>query len=99
MHQGDTTLGGFRKEFPQTSWQFLAQVQDSSVSVRQAGMEELCQRYWKPIYHFVRVGWAKSNEDAKDLTQAFLLWLVEGSALQRYTSAKASFRTSVPQLW
>jgi DNA-directed RNA polymerase specialized sigma24 family protein len=66
--------------------------------VRRQGLSELCLRYWKPIYSCIRIGWAKTNEDAKDLTQAFLLWLLEGSALQRYSSAKASFRTYLKAL-
>lgn len=71
---------------------------DASNSVRQAGLDELCRRYWKPVYHYLRLGWARSNEDAKDLAQAFFLWLVEGEALRRYEPHRARFRTFLKTL-
>lgn len=55
-------------------------------------MEELCVRYWKPVYTYVRIVWAKSNEDSKDLTQAFFAWLLEGDALRRYVPERGGFR-------
>jgi len=98
MRPEDTTLGGPRRDFPATAWDVISRALNSSTAVRRAGLEELCARYWKPVYYYVRVGWAKSNEDAKDLTQAFLLWLVEGSALRRYLPERASFRTYLKSL-
>jgi DNA-directed RNA polymerase specialized sigma24 family protein len=71
---------------------------DPSTTVRQEGLNDLCRRYWKPVYHHLRVGWAKSNDAAKDLTQAFFLWLVEGGALSRYEPQRASFRTFLKSL-
>lgn len=94
----DTTLGGPRRDFPETRGDFLARVRDPSAEVRRAGLEELARRYWKPIYSYFRLGWAKTNEDAKDLTQAFLAWLLEGDALRRYDAEKASFRTYLKTL-
>jgi len=44
------------------------------------------------VYRYVRLAWNKSNEDAKDLTQAFFLWLMEGEALGKYRSDRGSFR-------
>ncbi|HXG59766.1 MAG TPA: hypothetical protein VNO22_00190 [Planctomycetota bacterium] len=94
----DTTLGGTRRDFPETQGDFLARVRDASDDVRRAGLEELARRYWKPIYYYFRLGWAKTNEDAKDLTQAFLAWLVEDDALRRYEAERASFRTYLKTL-
>ena len=88
----DTSLGGQQKEFPKTSWDALCRAQNSDAGTRREGLEELCRKYWKPVYHFIRVAWAKTNEDAKDLTQAFLLWLSEGEVLRRYRPEQASFR-------
>ncbi len=59
---------------------------------RQQGLDDLCARYWKPIYGYVRRAWRKSNEDAKDLTQAFFLWLVDGEVLKKYDPGQGSFR-------
>jgi RNA polymerase sigma-70 factor (ECF subfamily) len=66
--------------------------------VRREGLEELGRRYWKPVYHFVRVAWKKSNEEAKDLTQAFFLWLLEEDALRSYDPGRAPFRPYLKSL-
>jgi RNA polymerase sigma factor (sigma-70 family) len=58
----------------------------------QEALETLCQRYWKPVYLYLRIAAAKSNEDAKDLSQAFFAWLIEGHALGRYDAERGSFR-------
>jgi len=92
MKPGDTTLGGPRNDFPKTESELLQRAADSSLSVRRRGLEDLCRSYWKPIYHYFRVAWAKTNDDAKDLTQAFLLWLMEGDTVQRYIPERGSFR-------
>ncbi|HLF92825.1 MAG TPA: sigma-70 family RNA polymerase sigma factor [Planctomycetota bacterium] len=88
---GDTSLGGSQKDFPKTAWELIA-------GPGRAGLEELCRRYWKPVYHYLRVGWARSNEDAKDLTQAFFLWLVEEELVKRYEPGRAAFRTYLKSL-
>jgi RNA polymerase sigma factor (sigma-70 family) len=98
MLPGDTSLGGPAREFSKTAWDLLSRARDSSVEVRQAGLDDLCKAYWKPIYSHVRMAWNKSNEDAKDLTQAFLLWLVDGDALRRYAPERAAFRTYLKTL-
>jgi RNA polymerase sigma-70 factor (ECF subfamily) len=56
-------------------------------------MDELCHRYWKPVYCYLRAGWSKTNEDAKDLTQAFFIWLMEGEGVSRYKPEMSGFRT------
>jgi RNA polymerase sigma factor (sigma-70 family) len=57
-------------------------------------MEKLSRRYWRPVYQFVRIAWAKSNDDAKDLTQAFFLWLLEGDeVLKKYEPERGGFRS------
>jgi RNA polymerase sigma factor (sigma-70 family) len=81
----DTQLGGRERGFPATSQALLARV-------RTGDFDSLCARYWKPVYRFIRLGWSKSNEDAKDLTQAFFLWLLEGEALSKYDPSRGSFR-------
>lgn len=93
MATGETSLGGSQQDFPKTVAEMLSRARDASTRVRRAGFEELSRRYWKPVYHYVRVAWAKSNEDAKDLAQAFFLWLLEGDSIARYEQERASFRT------
>ena len=98
MKSGDTSLGGSAKEFSKTEPEILTRACNPSLEVRKEALEELCGRYWKPIYCHLRVAWAKSNEDAKDLTQAFLIWLVEGEALARYAPQRAAFRTELGKI-
>ena len=86
-------MGGDHGSFPPTSWSLILGIRDSSTASRQQAMESLCRRYWKPVYCFVRRAWAKNTDDAKDLTQAFFLQLLEGHALQRYQPGKGGFRT------
>lgn len=92
MQFPDTTMGGANGAFPETTWGLLSQIRGPLTDKDRTGLELLCARYWKPIYRYVRIAWAKSNEDAKDLTQAFLLWLMEGEALTKYAPERGGLR-------
>jgi RNA polymerase sigma-70 factor (ECF subfamily) len=98
MKTQDTSLGGGQREFPQTLWDVILRARDADAAVRRDGLEDLCRRYWKPVYRYLRVSWAKTNEDAKDLTQAFFLWLMEGETLARYQPERAGFRAYLKSL-
>ena len=98
MNRDDTSLGGAPAGFTETLWQSVRRAADSSPALRRRGLEELCARYWKPIYRYIRIAWRKSNEDAKDLTQAFCLWLVEGEAVRKYEADRGSFRAFLKTL-
>jgi RNA polymerase sigma-70 factor (ECF subfamily) len=88
MRPGDTSLGGGERAFPETTLGFAA-----GLPAGDAGsLETLCRRYWKPVYSYLRIAWSKSNEDAKDATQAFFAWLLEEGALRRYEPARGGFR-------
>jgi RNA polymerase sigma factor (sigma-70 family) len=94
----DTSLGGSRRDFSATVLEMVRRASDASTGVRQEALDDLCRRYWKPVYHYFRAGWVKSNEDAKDLTQAFFLSLMDGETLSRYDPQRASFRTFLKSL-
>ena len=87
----ETEIGAGAREFPRTTWGVVAQVGDTG-DARQAGLETLCHRYWKPVYCYVRSAWRASNADAKDLTQGFFVWLVQVDVLQRYDPSQGRFR-------
>jgi RNA polymerase sigma-70 factor (ECF subfamily) len=93
MSDHGTELGGARRDFPPTTANFQAQLRDPATLARMAVMETLATRYWKPVYHFLRLTYSKSNEDAKDLTQAFFVWLLERDLLLRFDPARSTFRT------
>jgi RNA polymerase sigma-70 factor (ECF subfamily) len=98
MRNRDTSLGGAGVNFAETVWGMVERARAATPEARQAGLEELARAYWKPVYHYLRVAWAKSNEDAKDLAQAFFLWLTDRNALERYAPERGSFRTFLKAL-
>jgi RNA polymerase sigma-70 factor (ECF subfamily) len=98
MRPGDTSQGGPHPGFPETTWDVVHGAAADSTHVRRASLEELCRRYWKPLYHYLRVARAKSNDDAKDLTQAFFLWLMEREPLKQYDPERGSFRAYIRSL-
>lgn len=55
-------------------------------------LASLCQDYWRPLYHFARRKGA-SPEDAQDLTQGFIMGLLEKGGIARADRARGSFRT------
>jgi len=92
MNSGDTTLGGGDKAFPETTLGFAGGLRNPATADYTRSLETLCSRYWKPVYSYIRIAWAKSNEDAKDVTQAFFAWLLEEDALWKYDPARGGFR-------
>jgi RNA polymerase sigma-70 factor (ECF subfamily) len=88
-----TSLGGPAAEFPRTTLALVDRLRDPAGSDGRQAFDELCRRYWKPVYCFIRAAWAKGNEDAKDLCQDFFAWLLEKDLLARYRRERASFRT------
>lgn len=90
---GDTTVGDGPREFPRTTQGFLDHLLHPRGTADRRGLEELCRRYWKPVYFFIRVAWTKSSQDAQDLAQDFFAWLLEGDLLARYEAERAPFRT------
>jgi RNA polymerase sigma factor (sigma-70 family) len=98
MVPDETSIGGGGRDFPQTQWGLVLRLQHATDDVRAAALDELCRSYWKPVYHFLRLAWSKSNDDAKDLTQAFFLWVAEKEVLKEYSPERASFRAYLKTL-
>ncbi len=86
----ETSLGGGQRMFPATTWGLIARLRETGQ--HRGALEDLCRRYWKPVYCYTRAAWAKSSEDAKDLTQAFFAWLLDGEPLKRYEPERGGFR-------
>lgn len=91
MKSQDTSLGGDDRRFPSTrvDWE---RFRDPERPDYRNALEDLCRRYWKPVYAYARLSWAPSNEDAKDLTQAFFAWILEGEPLRSYRPERGGFR-------
>jgi RNA polymerase sigma-70 factor (ECF subfamily) len=85
-------MGGPSPSFPETRWTRIARASDGASPEGRAALDELCRAYWKPIYAWLRSLRDLSNEEAKDLTQEFLVEMIEGSLLARTPRDGAGFR-------
>jgi len=90
-----STTGGHAPErFATTRWSIVLSCADSTLgedTVRKA-LAELCKIYWRPVFTFIcRKG--RSIPDAQDLTQDFLLMLLEGNLLKRADPSRGRFRS------
>jgi RNA polymerase sigma factor (sigma-70 family) len=89
----DTGIGGTRSKFPTTHHSaILAARSDDSIE-RSRALEVIIGAYWKPVYKYIRIQWHKSNEDAKDLTQAFFTRILEKEVFENFDASRAKFRT------
>jgi len=89
----DTQIGGPSGKFPATHWSAARVARSDDPADRNRALEAIIAAYWKPIYKYLRIRWGKSNEDAKDLTQAFFTRLIEKEYLSDFDPSKARLRT------
>ncbi len=83
----DTEIGGIDRGFPATQWTEVLAAGDTP------DLGGLVQSYWKPVYAYIRCGHARSNEDAKDLTQDFFAWMIETRLASRADPRRGRFRS------
>ncbi len=93
MSEAETTLGGSRGAFPETVWQTALDSPDATDSRHRVALERFLTPYWRPVYSFLRKARRCSIEDAKDLTQEFFRYLLEGDLLTKYRREKGRFRS------
>lgn len=89
----DTDQHREREPFPSTPWTTILQSEETSRPDRITALNELATQYWKPIYAYFRTRWAKTIEDAKDLTQDFFLHLLDSPLLSSADPERGRFRT------
>jgi RNA polymerase sigma factor (sigma-70 family) len=83
--------GGDGDQFASTSWSVVLAAGGNSASARQA-LEALCQRYWHPLYAYLRRR-GYPAEQAEDLTQGFFLMFLERQNVARLNPQKGRFRS------
>lgn len=88
----DTEMGGASASFPTTRASFVAGMSAAAPAERSRAADVLARAYWKPVYKYVRLRHGKSNDDAKDLTQAFLAHALEKEWLARFDPGRGTFR-------
>ena len=86
------TVSGSAAQFPQTLWSMVLEAAQGPSTKSRDALATLCRAYWFPLYAFLRRQ-GKSPHDAQDLTQAFLLHLVEKHTLTRAQPDKGKFRS------
>jgi RNA polymerase sigma-70 factor (ECF subfamily) len=88
----DTAGPGGPAQFPATAWSLVERLRDPKDPEVRAYLDRMIRLYWRPVYRFVRVSWKRSNEDAKDLTQAFFIHLLEGKVFASADPDRGNFR-------
>ena len=80
--------------FPSTHWSvvFAAGRSEAEPQMAGAALAELCQRYWAPLYGFVRSR-GHTIHDAQDLTQSFFAYVLEHKVYARANRQKGRFRS------
>jgi RNA polymerase sigma factor (sigma-70 family) len=89
----ETTLGGSREGFPETVWSTVLARGGTPSAERDEALNRLSSLYWRPVYRFIRTAGGATIEDAKDLTQEFFSYLMEGNVLSKYDGQKGRFRS------
>lgn len=88
----DTEMGGNQGIFPSTHWSMLEAAHGTKQENRRAILNILIQRYWKPVYCYIRRKGYR-NEEAKDLTQEFFTsWLLK-ELFSRADQSRGRFRS------
>ncbi|HOW73789.1 MAG TPA: sigma-70 family RNA polymerase sigma factor [Phycisphaerae bacterium] len=80
------------RSFPSTQWSVVLAAGDSVAPDAREAMEQLCRKYWYPLYAYVRRQ-GHSPEDAQDLTQAFFAQFIENKYLGLADPQRGRFRS------
>jgi RNA polymerase sigma-70 factor (ECF subfamily) len=80
--------------FLTTRWSMVLSCADPNTDEESAriALADLCRTYWRPIFAFIRQR-GYSVPDAQDLTQGFLLSVLEGKLLERADPDRGRFRS------
>src|SRR5437764_2287003 len=86
------TVSASAARFPQTLWSMVLEAAQGPSTRSRDALATLCRAYWFPLYAFLRRQ-GKSPHDAEDLTQGFMLHLLEKETLSRVKREKGKFRS------
>ena len=79
-------------EFPTTRWTLVIAAADPGSRESRSALAELCERYWNPLYAYLRHRGFPQDE-AQDLVQEFFVRVLEGRYLDRANRDKGRFRS------
>lgn len=78
--------------FPTTRWTLVVAAADAKSEQSHPALASLCERYWNPLYTYLRRR-GFSPDEAQDLTQEFFVRFLEGRYLDRADREKGRFRS------
>ena len=84
--------GEFSAAFTTTQWSEVLDARQTDPPRARAALENLCGRYWYPLYAFIRRR-GHAPQDAEDLTQSFFAHILAHDALSNVDRSKGLFRT------
>ena len=87
----ETAIGGDQGDFQPTLWTLVLRAKDPASPERRQALDLLIDRYWKPVYFFIRRR-GHDVESAKDLTQSFFAAALERDFLKNVAPEKGRFR-------
>lgn len=86
----DEALGS--AQFATTCWTMVVAAGEEDPLAAQRAMEFLCQRYWSPLYFYLR-RWGCNRTQAEDFVQGFFAHLLENQGLQSVKREQHRFRS------
>jgi len=84
--------GGRRSRFETTEWSVVLAAGGEDSSAARTALATLCETYWYPLYAYVRRQ-GHNTDDAKDLTQAFFVHVLEKQAVHEVRRERGRFRS------
>lgn len=79
-------------DFPTTHWTLVQIVKSNDQRQAAAALEEICERYWYPVYAYLRRS-GYSSEDAEDLTQMTFERIVADDSLKQVRQERGRLRS------
>lgn len=79
--------------FPVTHASVLERIRSGDVAIRTGAWSDLASGYWRPSYHYLRLHWRLTPDEAEDVVQGFFATAFEKGYLEKFDPAKARFRT------
>lgn len=80
------------RQFATTQWSVVLAAGDSQDPHFHDALADLCQRYWYPVYAYVR-RWGTDADAAQDLAQGFFCHLLEKRTLKSVSRDRGRFRS------
>lgn len=81
----------YQDPFPETRWSLIRAAGQGGSSARERALETVCTQYWRPVCSYLRAR-GLGAPDAEDLTQEFLLHVMEHETLRRADPRLGRFR-------